>query len=573
MLAMSPTKAGAKTSTPTGGGAARSPRQGAAAEVKFSPWGAFREDTRSSRTSTSSNPTSGPTPSGAAAAAGSRRELAAMLSPESERMVQQFPTPAGAAGMPPKYLHGPAIPPMDIDSSGALTRGRRRTHANAAAGPGSRGKRTRSDSFANGGVQIQPVPDPQQRAHRVSAPPLHITGPRGIGTETSDFHGWDQKAPLPSCLLSNERPQAPASAVMPGSPYGAASPHAAARRAVNLGNGAAQYSSTAPTSAVGGVVHSIRPPGTPLAHHGAPGTPSLVAVGRIAGNTMPWAATYTIPQMGSRGVMKSQHPRLSPASKPVRVVVRPAAASAAAARAAKAGAAAGRAAALLGSRALPPSPPPRSKPGANGHAVTTNPCNCKKSRCLKLYCDCFAADALCDSGCRCQNCCNLDPSDPERKKAIATVLARNPAAFKPKIKAVGHTTGCHCKKSGCVKKYCECYQGAVRCKPSVCKCKNCRNTGKPGDVDHLPTAGRRKKKLKRRKASKPAQNADVMLSPLPSHMQRYPVTKARFSLRGKQLPACAALICEACAHRLFLSSLVFSLARSLSLSPSSARLH
>lgn len=32
-------------------------------------------------------------------------------------------------------------------------------------------------------------------------------------------------------------------------------------------------------------------------------------------------------------------------------------------------------------------------------------CNCKKSRCIKLYCDCFAANSLCE-GCQCINCHN-----------------------------------------------------------------------------------------------------------------------------------------------------------------------
>lgn len=36
---------------------------------------------------------------------------------------------------------------------------------------------------------------------------------------------------------------------------------------------------------------------------------------------------------------------------------------------------------------------------------STVPCNCKKSRCLKLYCECFAADRYCH-GCHCQSCMN-----------------------------------------------------------------------------------------------------------------------------------------------------------------------
>ena len=37
--------------------------------------------------------------------------------------------------------------------------------------------------------------------------------------------------------------------------------------------------------------------------------------------------------------------------------------------------------------------------------VASMSCNCKKSKCLKLYCECFAANRLCD-GCSCKDCGN-----------------------------------------------------------------------------------------------------------------------------------------------------------------------
>jgi len=59
-------------------------------------------------------------------------------------------------------------------------------------------------------------------------------------------------------------------------------------------------------------------------------------------------------------------------------------------------------------------------------------CNCKKSRCLKLYCECFAAQKFCQD-CNCLNCANLENNCEERKKVIGTLLVRNPHAFKPKL--------------------------------------------------------------------------------------------------------------------------------------------
>jgi hypothetical protein len=33
-------------------------------------------------------------------------------------------------------------------------------------------------------------------------------------------------------------------------------------------------------------------------------------------------------------------------------------------------------------------------------------CNCKKTKCLKLYCECFASGGYCQPGCSCFECCN-----------------------------------------------------------------------------------------------------------------------------------------------------------------------
>ncbi|RHY44065.1 hypothetical protein DYB34_003352 [Aphanomyces astaci] len=80
---------------------------------------------------------------------------------------------------------------------------------------------------------------------------------------------------------------------------------------------------------------------------------------------------------------------------------------------------------------------PRSGGGMPGQAAVTpkkrNPCNCKKSQCLKLYCECFASGSICDENCKCVGCHNIPKFDIQRKEAIAITLERNPNAFKPKI--------------------------------------------------------------------------------------------------------------------------------------------
>lgn len=91
-------------------------------------------------------------------------------------------------------------------------------------------------------------------------------------------------------------------------------------------------------------------------------------------------------------------------------------------------------------------------------------CTCKKIKCIKSYCECFAQGKLCTEECMCLDCCNVSQNREEINGIRTNRKHRNRNGGKK----------CTCKKSNCRKKYCECFLAEVPC-GDLCKCVNCQN--------------------------------------------------------------------------------------------------
>jgi hypothetical protein len=128
-------------------------------------------------------------------------------------------------------------------------------------------------------------------------------------------------------------------------------------------------------------------------------------------------------------------------------------------------------------------------------------CTCTKTKCLKLYCECFSTGVECETDfCKCLDCHNDgDPSHRKKKEAAVkrllkkkgTVAFRNESLEKKR--AIAEREGCNCKKSRCVRKYCECYAAGLVCRDN-CRCEDCGNNG---DVPPPPIKRKRKSRAKK----------------------------------------------------------------------------
>jgi hypothetical protein len=106
-------------------------------------------------------------------------------------------------------------------------------------------------------------------------------------------------------------------------------------------------------------------------------------------------------------------------------------------------------------------------------------CTCKKSRCLKLYCECFSEGKTCDESCQCLDCLNIQGNEEQRNVKMNEMKTKNPDKFESGSKSM---KGCNCTKSECLKRYCECYVTGKTCSV-LCRCRDCKNTASKENID------------------------------------------------------------------------------------------
>lgn len=93
-----------------------------------------------------------------------------------------------------------------------------------------------------------------------------------------------------------------------------------------------------------------------------------------------------------------------------------------------------------------------------------------------MYCECLAKGKLCSDGCHCRGCKNKEPNELLFRaiRSINSGKHDSHSAHRERFRSQRYRDGCTCKKSQCLKKYCECYANGRRCGPG-CMCEECMN--------------------------------------------------------------------------------------------------
>ncbi|KAI3522732.1 hypothetical protein L1887_00757 [Cichorium endivia] len=101
-------------------------------------------------------------------------------------------------------------------------------------------------------------------------------------------------------------------------------------------------------------------------------------------------------------------------------------------------------------------------------------CGCENSKCLNLYCVCFAAQKYCTDDCLCEECFSRPEYQEKIKVAREEAEFRNPYAFSNKEGQEKNKIGCKCRVSMCTRQFCKCYKTEVGCRVE-CRCVGCKN--------------------------------------------------------------------------------------------------